>query len=308
MEHLIFFLHLVFLFIGLSSVIFLWIGNTLWNIQLLQGMRLYWTCFSLLYAKYFIDSYLAVASNISIPMLPVILSIIGLILKLAIISISINIFILPLLRKSELYNRIKVFLPLGITFLLVVVAVIFQNSNIELYRVMNFILDYFLIIVLLLESIIFYIFYTKEKSRHEKTLVHACLSIFIFSSIGLFSLFHDQGLLKLNTFFEEFMIFPIYYLGWSIFIIVWFFKKNLKNTEKTYNPGISDKQLDRYSITNREKEVITLQISGKNRNEIAEELFISPRTVDNHIANIYRKCSVKNKIELIKKLTTTLPK
>jgi len=56
--------------------------------------------------------------------------------------------------------------------------------------------------------------------------------------------------------------------------------------------------MEQFSITLRERETITLLLQGKSNREIGEKLFISPRTVEAHIYNIYRKCSVKNKMEL----------
>ena len=56
--------------------------------------------------------------------------------------------------------------------------------------------------------------------------------------------------------------------------------------------------LDHYGITVREKEIIPLVLKGQNNREVAETLCISPRTVEAHIYNIYRKCDIRNKLEL----------
>ncbi len=56
--------------------------------------------------------------------------------------------------------------------------------------------------------------------------------------------------------------------------------------------------LEQFSITDRESEIISLLLHRRKNREIGEKLFISPRTVEAHIYNIYRKCSVKNKLEL----------
>jgi DNA-binding NarL/FixJ family response regulator len=55
-------------------------------------------------------------------------------------------------------------------------------------------------------------------------------------------------------------------------------------------------------ITNREKEVIRLVMDGKTSAEIAEILFISPRTVDTHRSNLMQKLQTKNTVELIRKV------
>jgi DNA-binding NarL/FixJ family response regulator len=57
------------------------------------------------------------------------------------------------------------------------------------------------------------------------------------------------------------------------------------------------------NLTKRELEVVKLIMKGYTSNQIAEELFISNRTVDTHRANLMQKLDVKNSIELINKVT-----
>lgn len=54
-----------------------------------------------------------------------------------------------------------------------------------------------------------------------------------------------------------------------------------------------------YGLTQREIEIFESLFTGKTNKEIAEELYISERTVETHIYNIFRKCSVKNRMELV---------
>lgn len=53
-------------------------------------------------------------------------------------------------------------------------------------------------------------------------------------------------------------------------------------------------------LTRREKEVLTLIADGMTNNEIAEQLFISPLTVDSHRKNLITKLSARNTASLIK--------
>ena len=55
-------------------------------------------------------------------------------------------------------------------------------------------------------------------------------------------------------------------------------------------------------LTQREKEIVKLLLDGLSSPEIAEKLFISHRTVENHRANIMNKLKVRNTIELVKKV------
>lgn len=57
-------------------------------------------------------------------------------------------------------------------------------------------------------------------------------------------------------------------------------------------------------LTKREKEVFELLIKNKSTNDIAKELFISEKTVRNHISNAMQKLGVKGRagavVELLK--------
>ena len=54
------------------------------------------------------------------------------------------------------------------------------------------------------------------------------------------------------------------------------------------------------SLTNREREVLKLAAEGCTNNEIAERLFISPRTAETHRANLMKKLGLSNHTELIR--------
>jgi two-component system nitrate/nitrite response regulator NarL len=58
---------------------------------------------------------------------------------------------------------------------------------------------------------------------------------------------------------------------------------------------------DEMMITKREKEILTLLLSGKGNKEIAEALDISKRTAEVHRFNLMKKLKVKNLIELSNK-------
>lgn len=53
-------------------------------------------------------------------------------------------------------------------------------------------------------------------------------------------------------------------------------------------------------ITNREREILELIVDGKTSKEIAEHLFISPRTVDTHRANLMQKLKLNNIADLVR--------
>jgi DNA-binding NarL/FixJ family response regulator len=52
-------------------------------------------------------------------------------------------------------------------------------------------------------------------------------------------------------------------------------------------------------LTERETEVLDLIARGYNNGEIAEKLFLSPKTVSNHISNIFSKLRVADRAQAI---------
>lgn len=59
--------------------------------------------------------------------------------------------------------------------------------------------------------------------------------------------------------------------------------------------GISEEE----GLTDREKEIIRLIARGLDTREIGKALFISPKTVKNHLTNIYVKTGVRNRVQLV---------
>ena len=53
----------------------------------------------------------------------------------------------------------------------------------------------------------------------------------------------------------------------------------------------------RAELSDRELEVLKLIANGKDNAQIARELFISPKTVKNHISNILMKLQIENRIQ-----------
>lgn len=54
---------------------------------------------------------------------------------------------------------------------------------------------------------------------------------------------------------------------------------------------------ENYRLTKREVEVLRKVYEGETNGEIAEEFFISERTVKAHIHNIFKKMQIKNRME-----------
>src|SRR5207302_7243458 len=70
---------------------------------------------------------------------------------------------------------------------------------------------------------------------------------------------------------------------------------------EAYAGRTADTPMDPYhTLTFREREVLQLTAEGHSSAEVGERLYISPRTVESHRANLMRKLSVRNQKELIR--------
>lgn len=79
-----------------------------------------------------------------------------------------------------------------------------------------------------------------------------------------------------------------------------FFSPQVKNT--FFQQSVSR---NKASLTRREEDVLRLILDEKTTKEIAEELFISEKTVENHRANLMLKLDAKNLAGLVKKAIST---
>jgi len=71
------------------------------------------------------------------------------------------------------------------------------------------------------------------------------------------------------------------------------------------NPALNNEKIklskefcDKYKISKREEEIIILKLKGHKNITISQKLFISEKTVKNHISNIYKKLNITNTIEI----------
>ncbi|MFC6082910.1 helix-turn-helix transcriptional regulator [Sphaerisporangium aureirubrum] len=66
--------------------------------------------------------------------------------------------------------------------------------------------------------------------------------------------------------------------------------------EPPAGPSAAD-PLERFALTDREREVIVLLADGRSNSQIATSLFISPKTVSVHVSNILAKLGVTGRVE-----------
>lgn len=54
-------------------------------------------------------------------------------------------------------------------------------------------------------------------------------------------------------------------------------------------------------LTKREHEILTLVLEGKTSKDVADALYLSKRTVDFHLVNIFDKLQVSNRVQALRR-------
>ena len=71
-------------------------------------------------------------------------------------------------------------------------------------------------------------------------------------------------------------------------------------SEQVAQEDAQDSRPPEATLTERETDIVRLVVDGKTAREIADQLFISPRTVENHKQAILKKLSLRKTSDLIK--------
>jgi DNA-binding CsgD family transcriptional regulator len=101
----------------------------------------------------------------------------------------------------------------------------------------------------------------------------------------------------------ELLTLPLYFFALNLFSII--FGLLFFDQPSFIEKGRVTEYFQRsYGISSRESEIIEYLVSGFSNEEIADKLFISTKTVNNHIYNIFQKTGVKNRVQLVNLLIT----
>jgi DNA-binding CsgD family transcriptional regulator len=90
---------------------------------------------------------------------------------------------------------------------------------------------------------------------------------------------------------------PLYFLVLNCLTIA-FALRYLNRPAYAEKDGLTDYFLSTFHVTDREAQVIRHLLQGAGVQRIAEVMFISPKTVENHVYNIYQKLKVRNRVQL----------
>jgi len=111
---------------------------------------------------------------------------------------------------------------------------------------------------------------------------------------GFIGICYAENLSNRLNFYMKFNIITL--LVFLTIIFLFALLKSDSSTDNTLNLTLFEQK---FSITAREMDIILKIIDGLSNKEIADNLNISKRTVDNHVYNVLHKSNARNRIELI---------
>ena len=123
-----------------------------------------------------------------------------------------------------------------------------------------------------------------------------------WASMTVFGLVEESQLIEVLFTNSGIIIITILFLWKSIKKERLEYARLLEMGHRGYRPEAFEEACKIYRLTNREIQIILLLRQGLTYKKISEELFISGKTVDNHVQNIYEKTGANNKVALFHKL------
>jgi DNA-binding CsgD family transcriptional regulator len=141
----------------------------------------------------------------------------------------------------------------------------------------------------------------------EKTLRRA-LAIFLGVSAVFFPLMLIDSamsfvpVLRIFRFMNN-MAQPLYFLVLNCLTIA-FGLRYLNRPAYAEKDRLTGYFLRAFGVTGRETQIIGQLLDGASTKIIAKKLFISPKTAENHIYNIYQKLGVRNRVQMFQLIKT----
>ena len=238
------------------------------------------------------------------------------------VSMSLILYFIPafLYRFLNLKWKVKenvLYLILSVIFFVLSILGIILNFN--FYIIAN-IIFYLLILYLL---ILGFINYKNIKDKMMKLIVKilGLITIFIYPIMVYQLITINKNSLDIGSIDITLVLF---YIWWNLVMLgflLWYFINIIKNKNMFVNESLNNNSNDLKNIENennaikkelkeeiinltkREKQILSYLLSGKTNKEVALILDISLNTVNNHVANIYDKSGVKNRVELVNKFS-----
>ena len=124
----------------------------------------------------------------------------------------------------------------------------------------------------------------------------------------------EARIVIVTSFIDDEKVYPAIEAGAAGYLLKTSSAKDIANAvrsahqgNKVLEPEVTNKMMERLSkpkehilhedLTNREKEILLLISEGKSNQEIADELFITLKTVKTHVSNILSKLDVEDRTQ-----------
>ncbi len=192
-----------------------------------------------------------------------------------------------------LFLYISYFILLGIS-LVITYAVYFYLKTDILFQ--SFIIPISFYALFPVIHLAYAVFISKKFNERRYYLIFVSILIIVTRCLA------SPILIFQNKYFQGIINF-IFYLTSSL-LFTFGIIDQLNVQSKNDNNTIPDSFIKKHNKSATEKDIISLLKQGLSYNEIANLLFISGKTVETHVYNIYRKTGVKSRLELFKTLNS----
>lgn len=144
--------------------------------------------------------------------------------------------------------------------------------------------------------------------RIPERALRRAIAAFFWLSVFFFPIFYLDVLVSNAASFAALsaldgLSLPVYFIALSVMSAT-FALRYLNKPAYSDGETITPFFIEQFGITAREAEIIEKTISGATNREIGDELFISPKTVENHLYSIYQKLEVGNRGQMTRLIRT----
>lgn len=201
---------------------------------------------------------------------------------------------------SLLFKRCFTVISLAFILIYVVSVKLYFDSGLENWMLRITEIAGALTVIAQLAIILFLFFASKSIAEKQKRSAVRIFALLFLTGFLLYVMFSYSLLFTRMTWIVQAVPLLYFLVPLPPLVFSWRFL-GAYYLEHPLLPASGD-NLNRFAaaqhLTGRELEIVRMLLNGKSNNEIAEELYLSPHTVRNHLANIYKKIKVKNKLQL----------
>jgi len=210
-------------------------------------------------------------------------------------------FELKLLRFHAVY---------GVTIFLLLPYVVFFIVSYSMYDNLELAINYGIVIPFFYSFILLRAILIAIKERYQESRNRG----FYIEKIAVYCAVAPWALMTLIVYFDFSQLVEVLFANLGFLVItgmfIWKSVKKARKESELYleldlipmNPSFVAMNSKKFRMSTREEDVIMLICQRLKYREIAEKLFISERTVNKHVQNIFSKAEVTTKTELIRKM------